>query len=254
MNKSKGFLGLVAMLAVLAAFIFTATATAQRVGGGNRGVDDWVIMTYVPDNNFTFPVPLPVTKSKSGVAFDFYPTPDRAMLLASDMDTLKQFHEGNLSGKRLTAKISIEATLGATFNHYNNDSGLADPGGYVRLYFQTGVTTGWNPADYEGNAQYWWSNPIHIDLEDLAARGKKGITLQVPLDPDSWSDRDGHMGTDAPVINGTLYDHTLLFNQATAQVTKVGLSFGGGSWWAFGCGVDEPSTAVFKLEEFKVKK
>jgi len=260
MKKSTRLVSIIGLFALLIVFVFAATAIAQRVGGGKRGVDEWVIMTYVPDNGYTVPVALPVDKSGGGVAFDFFPTPDRAMLLASDMDTIKKFHEGNLSGKSLSAKISIEATLGATFNYFNNDGtgtlqgGWADPGGFVRLYFQTGITTGWNPGNPEGEAQYWWSNPIHIDLADLAARGKKGITLQVPLDPDSWSDRDGHMGTDNPIIGGMLYDHTILFNKATARVTKVGLSFGGGGWWAFGCGVNDPSVAVFKLNEFKVKK
>ena len=263
MKKSTRLASTVGLIAFFIVLVFAATAIAQkdkRDKGGMPDVEDWVIMTYIPDNGYTVPVPLPVTKSGGGVAFDFYPTPDRAMLLSSDKDSIKELHAGNLKGKSLSAKISIVASPGATFNYFNNDGtgslqgGSADPGGFVRLYFQTGKTTGWDPDDYKGNAQYWWSNPIHIDLIDLAARGENGITLQVPLDPDSWSDRDGHMGTDKIIIDGKLYDHTKLFNKATDRVTKVGLSFGGDGWFAFGCGVNAPSTAVFKLNDFKVIK
>jgi hypothetical protein len=256
---------LIVVLALLVALVFTATAIAQRVGGGKNGADVWVVMTYVPDNGYTTPVPLPVTFVKGGgVAFDFYQTPDRAMLLAEDLDILKQFHNGNLTGKTLSAKIAIEATSGATFNYFNYDGtgqlqyGWADEGGFVRLYFNKvntlGCPTGWHPERPDCEAQYWWSNPVHVDLVDLAARGKKGLRLEVPLDPEFWSDRDGHMGTDVVTFPGNItVDHTEAFNEAVANVHKIGLSFGGNGWWAFGCGVNAPATATFILDKFEVK-
>ena len=257
MKKQTRFIGIISVLALVVVFVFSATAIGkgkdEGKDKGKGGGEDWDIMTYVPDNGYTVPVPLPVEKSGKGVAFDFYATPDRAVLLNSDMDT-KKYHEGDLSGKTLSAKISIKATPGATFNYFNNDTGNADPGGFVHLYFQTGSTTPWDPSKPAVEAKYWWSNPVHVDLNDLAALGKKGIKIEVPLDPGSWSDRDGHMGTSAPVIGGTTYDHTILFNKATEQVAKAGLSFGGAGWWAFGCGVNAPGDAVFKLDQFEVKK
>lgn len=238
---------LMSMFVLLITFAFTTNVAAK--GGGKHPKEQWDIMTYVPDNNYTVPVALPVEKSGHGVAFDFYPTPDRALLITDDVGTSKKFQKGDLTGKSLSTKIAIEAPAGATFNYYDNNTGGSPTGGFVHVYFQTGITTGWNPGDPEGEAKYWWSNPIHIDLVDLAASDKKGIKLQVPLDPNSWSDRDGHLGTDNSTIN-----HTDLFNKAAADVSKVGLSFGGAGWWAFGCGVNAPNDATFKLLDFKVKK
>ena len=45
-------------------------------------------------------------------------------------------------------------------------------------------------------------------------------------------------------------DHPAFFAQAVANVSKIGLSFGGGNNFAFGCGVDEGYTASFKLHYY----
>jgi len=248
------------------ALVFTTSAFAQRVGGGKHGVDVWEIMTYGPENGYSVPISYPVTKSGRGVAFDLYihdGSPDRAMLVVEDLTQINQFHGGDLTGKALSAKIAIEAKPGTTFMYFNNDGtgtlqgGWADPDGFVRLYFNKvnteGCPTGWHPERPDCEAQYWWSNPLHIDLPDLAALGKKGIKLEVLLDPEFWSDRDGHMGTDTVTINSITVDHTEAFNAAVANVKKVGLSFGGNGWWAFGCGASAPG-AMFKLNSFEVKK
>jgi hypothetical protein len=196
------------------------------------------------------------------------------MLVVEDLTEIKGFHGGNLTGKALSAKIAIEAIPGTTFMYFNNDGtgtlqgGWADPGGFVRLYFNKvnteGCPTGWHPERPDCEAQYWWSNPLYIDLPDLAALGKKGIKLEVRLDPEFWSDRDGHMGNTpqenicwdayASISAGCMdVDHVAAFNAAVANVKKVGLSFGGNGWWAFGCGASAPG-AMFKLNSFEVKK
>ena len=257
------------------ALIFTTSAFAQRVGGGKHGVDVWEIMTYGPENDYTVPISYPVTKSGGGVAFDLYihsGSPDRAMLVVDDLTEIKGFHGGNLTGEALSAKIAIEAKPGTTFMSFNNDGNgtlpgnkWADPGGFVRLYFNkvgtTGCPDGWHPERPDCEAQYWWSNPLHIDLQDLAALGKKGIKLEVPLDPAFWSDRDGDMGDTGPgdvcwgaVPADCMYvDHSAAFAEAVANVKKIGLSFGGNGWWAFGVGASAPG-AMFKLNSFEVKK
>jgi hypothetical protein len=222
-------------------------------------------MTYVPDNNYTVPVPLPVTPVKgNGVSFNFYPTPDRAMLIV-DISQGKQFQPGKLIGRALSARIAITASPGATFNYFNNDGtgtlqgGWADPGGFVRLYIQgvnpalVGCESGWHPLRPDCEAQYWWSNPLHIELADLAALGSKGITLEALLSPEFWSDRDGHMGTETITASGMTVNHVDAFKAAVANATKLGLSFGGNGWWAFGTGVNAPSTATFVLDKYMAK-
>jgi hypothetical protein len=264
MKKSVKTGMLIAIFAMVIGLVFISIAVGQKVeppGKGQPPKNEWVVLTYDFDTGeISYPT---ATKSGGGASFDFYPTPDRAMLIVDDLNLIKKFHGGNLTGRTLSAKISIEASPGATFNYYNNDEtgalldGWADSGGFVRLYFNKvnteGCLVGWHPERPDCEAQYWWSNPLHIDLVDLAARGKKGIKLEVPLDPEFWSDRDGHMGTDIITKNFIYVDHSVAFAEAVANVKRIGLSFGGNGWWAFGCGVNAPGTATFKLSKFEIK-
>jgi len=251
MKKSmelKVFLGV-----ILTALAFSATAGAEQIPGVDIGVKQWKIMTYLPKDDYNIPYALPVKPiADKGVSFAFYPTPDRAVLIAELPPSNKKSNPGNFTGKTIDASIAIEATEGATFNYY--DTGGTRPAN-VRLYIQringsgdTGVAcpSGWHPERPDCEAQYWWSNPLSIDLEELASMGNSGITLEAILDPALWSDRDGHMG------NSDL-NHLRWFADAVAHVGKVGLSFGGGDNFAFGCGVDDNYTAVFKLYSFEVK-
>jgi hypothetical protein len=259
MKKLRVATKLCAVFILLVVLAFTTSAVAQRVGPGgadNAGKGQWVVLTYdFITGAISYP---PATPLRGGVSFEFTPTPDRAMLMMDNVNLIPQFRGGNLTGRTLSANVAIEATLGTTFNYFNNDEsgelkeGWADKGGFVRFYFNkvntAGCPSGWHPENPVCEAQYWWSNPVHIDLEDLAARGKKGMNIEVSLDPAFWSDRDGHFGTD--VVEGT--DHPVLFAQAVANVKKIGLSFGGNGWWAFGCGV-ETGAATFILNKFIVK-
>lgn len=237
---------------LLVAFAFTTTAVAEQIPGVDIGVKAWKIMTYLPKNDYNVPYALPVKPiANKGVSFDFYPTPDRAVLIAELPPSSKKSNPGDFTGKTIHASIAIEAIDGATFNYYN--TGGTQPAN-VRLYFQrvngsgdTGVVcpSGWHPERPDCEAQYWWSNPVSIDLEALAALGTDGVILEAVLDPALWSDRDGQMGNSD-------VKHLQWFADAVAHVGKVGLSFGGGNNFAFGCGVDEPP-AVFNLYEFAVK-
>lgn len=237
---------LTATFALLVTFAFTTPAAAQRLPGGAGTGAGWVILTYVGDDG---PFEYPVDHLKGGaVSFDFLPTPDRAMLI-TDISNSRQFAPGKLIGKSLSARIAISATADATFNYY--DTGGTAPAN-VRLYFQrpnaAGCPPSWqfNPAYPQCEAQYWWSNPVHIELADLAGSSSKGITLLAPLSPEFWSDRDGHAGdSDA--------NHIAWFNDAVANANKIALSFGGGNNFAFGAGVDAPGEATFKLLNYTAK-
>jgi hypothetical protein len=225
----------------------TVTGAKHRTHkGAGKGSGQWEVLTYIGDYG---PYDYPATPIKGGgVSFDFYPTPDRAMLL-----TGKHIHGDNLIGRTLSATIAIKATPGATFNYYGGSSG-----GFVRLYIEgvnpalCGCVPGWDPDRPDCEAQYWWSNPVNIDLAALAAGGT--VTLEVPLLPENWSDRDGHMGTETVTINGITVDHTAAFYAAVANETEMGLSFGGGDNFAFGCGVNAPGTATFLLYDFDAKE
>jgi len=243
-------------VSVCVGLAFSASAFAQTVPGGG---DKWIISTYTPANGYTTPVPMPVTKIKAGgVSFDLFingGSPDRAMLI-----TDKQFPAGKLTGKSLSARIAIIATPDTTFNYCGDNCDGTDLGGFVRLYIQgvnpalEGCESGWHPERPDCEAQYWWSNPIAIDLAALALLGKNGTTLQEVLSPAFWSDRDGHRG-DTPVFtdpdSGITVDHAAAFQAAVKNATKMGLSFGGGNNFAFGTGASQ--SAQFLLYDFTIK-
>lgn len=242
----------IALLACVG-FAFSVSPFAQTVPGGG---DKWVISTYIPENGYTTPVPMPVTKIKAGgVSFDLFihgGFPDRSMLI-----TDKRFPAGKLTGQSLSARIAIIATPDTTFNYCGSNCDGTDTGGFVRLYIQgvnpdlVGCESGWHPERPDCEAQYWWSNPIAIDLADLADLGSNGFTLQEVLTPASWSDRDGHWGTDVITASEIEVDHVAAFNAAVKNATKMGLSFGGGNNFAFGTGADQ--SAMFMLYDFRIK-
>ena len=204
---------------------------------------------------------MPVTETKKDVvSFDLFiegGSPDRSMLIT------EKFPKGTLTGHSLSARIAIIAPPDTTFNYCGENCNGTDTGGFVRLYIQgvnpalVGCEAGWHPLRPDCEAQYWWSNPLHIDLEELALLGTQGITgitLQALLSPENWSNRDGHQG-DAAVfthpVSGITVDHAAAFNAAVANATRMGLSFGGGGNFAFGVGANQ--SAKFLLYDFGTK-
>ena len=248
-------------------------AKGRGRGGGALPPGQWTIMTYVPENGYTVPIPLPVQKIRGGgVSFDFLPTPDRAVLLTGVKPAKRP--KDSLTGKTISAHIVIIASPGAAFNYCGDNCDGTDNGGFVRLYLQgtnpaaIGCESGWHPARPDCEAQYWWSNPVAIDLDVLAALGTTGTDLEVSvLDLGGWSDRDGHSASQAPSdvcwgdgadtsnpIAGCMYvDHAAALAAAVANATKMGLSFGGGGNFAFGAGVTDPATATFQLLKLQIK-
>jgi hypothetical protein len=245
-------------LLMICGFLMVGVTSAQKApGGGVNGTapGQWVIMTYTPDNGYTVPVPFKASPVKGGgVSFAFLPTPDRSMLLTE----ITKNQDKDFTGLTFSAKIAISATAGAVFNYCGPNCDGTDPGGFVRFYFYganpalAGCEPGWHPERPDCEAQYWWSNPVAIDLDDLVLLGK-GTTLVAPLSPAFWSDRDGHVATDVVTINGITVDHSVAFAASVANITKMGLSFGGGNNFAFGAGVTAPATATFVLYNFAVK-
>ena len=97
----------------------------------------------------------------------------------------------------------------------------------VRLYFET-------TNNELGYSQYWWSNNGAASSYVLAPGS---ATLTANLDPSKWSDWDGHLGNfDAA--------HIAAFNEAVADVQQIGLSFGGGCFFANGVGSPSGSANI----------
>ena len=96
-------------------------------------------------------------------------------------------------------------------------------------------------ANQNGNGQYdrWWSNPRAFPL----ASGT--TTIAVPLTPESWSSVNGRFGNaDSEARFG--------FDKALLNVTRLGLTFGGGC--SFGHGINvRGGRAEFFLTEYAIR-
>ena len=96
-------------------------------------------------------------------------------------------------------------------------------------------------ANNNGNGDFdrWWSNPRSITL----AAGTN--TLNVPLTAESWSSVNGKFANaDGPT--------TFAFGRALLNVSRLGLTFGGGC--SFGHGINvRNGTATFAITEYSVR-
>lgn len=96
-------------------------------------------------------------------------------------------------------------------------------------------------ANLNGNGEYdrWWSNPRAFTLASGSA------TITVPLTPESWSSVNGRFGNaDSQARFG--------FDKAILNVTRLGLTFGGGC--SFGHGINiRGGAAQFFLSEYAIR-
>lgn len=96
-------------------------------------------------------------------------------------------------------------------------------------------------ANDNGNGDYdrWWSNTRSFVL--AAGTG----TISVPLTPDAWSSVNGKVGNaDGPT--------TFAFDKALLNVSRFGLTFGGGC--SFGHGINvSGGAATFAVTEYAIR-
>lgn len=97
----------------------------------------------------------------------------------------------------------------------------------------------WANDNGEGDFDRWWSNPFAFTL----ASGS--TTILVPLKPASWSSVNGKRGDQDPQVQ-------FAFDKALLNVTRFGLTFGGGC--SFGHGINiRGGTASFVLTDYRIQ-
>lgn len=206
--------------ALMVALVASATMAAPT--------PQWKVYTYNSSGQaYTSKI---ATTYTTGRGFDFLSTPDTALLTTSQDKSLL----GNLTGKTLTATFTITGAS-PTFTYY----GAPDACGTapaVRLYFE-GNSKGKFTYDTAGYSKFWWSNPVSTTL----AVSSDTLTLQASLDTANWSDWGGELASTVPTY----------FDKAVASVSSVGVSFGGGCFFANGVGVATGS-AQFILTGYTV--
>ncbi len=156
-----------------------------------------------------------------------FPSVATAALLTTSKDTTLL---GDVSGKTITATFTVTASSDAVFIYGGEPDG-SGAGSTVRLFFES------NNGKF-AYTNYWWSNPVHYSFVDGTSAT---VTLTVPLAPGNWSDWNGQ--SDSSVAAA--------FAQALTDVNQIGLSFGGGYFFANGVGVS-PGSASFSLTSYTV--
>ena len=141
-----------------------------------------------------------------------------ALLITSDNGLVD-----NLSGKTLSDTVSVSGMNStATFVDQNGGSSVPNIAS-VRLYFESAVssgssfpapgppTNGLPPSGFY--TQFWWSNPVHINLVNDLTGGVPPISMSASLTmPSQWSDWGGQNGASSPAV-------TEGFNEAVQHVS-----------------------------------
>ena len=168
------------------------------------------------------PQPFPLRNAGPALVFDF-PS-------AGSMHYL--FTPSPLAALRGTMEVTLQvATTGAVaFNPLDTTSCNLPPSARPFL---------WANDNGNGNFDRWWSNPRAFALAAGAA------TISVPLLPEHWSSVDGRFGNaDAETRFG--------FEKALLNVTRLGLTFGGGCSFGHGIRVSG-GAATFTLTEYAIR-
>ena len=224
--------------AILATFIAWVPLLAEDFSDFN-GAPKWKVYDYNRSAK-ELRSRIPYNAQPGGIAFDFLYTPDTA-LLGTDHPGYKGSLLGDLTGETVSAKVGVTVTPGTVFNYYGEPS-CGGTEANVRLFFETSTSGKF------AETNYWWSNPIHLDLSALEALtlGDKTMTMTAPLDGSQWSDFYGHFGNDPA--------YSAAFAKAVKDVKFIGLSFGGGCYFENGVGiVAGTGTGSFRLVNFSVQ-
>lgn len=167
------------------------------------------------------------------VTFNFA-VPDKTRLLFNSKDPALL---GDQSGSTMSASFTVAGVTG-TFTYSgegtssNNCTGPLTAAN-VRLYFESIP-----PGTKFAFTNYWWSNPTTV----LLANNPNGSLSVSVADPTQWSDWNGKFGNNDPAT-------TAAFTAAAANMTAVGLSFGGGCFFENGVGTTDGSGS-FTLTTF----
>jgi hypothetical protein len=168
------------------------------------------------------PQPFPLSNEGSALVFDFPASGSMHYL----------FTPSPLAALRGTLSVTLQVTTTGAVSFDPLDTSFCNLLPSARPFF-------WANGNGNDNFDRWWSNPRAYAL----AAGS--TTLTVPLEPENWSSVDGKFGNaDVETQFG--------FERALLNVTRLGLTFGGGCSFGHGIRVSG-GTARFMLTEYSVR-
>lgn len=170
------------------------------------------------------PSPYPLMNEGSGLEFEFPSTGSVNYLYTSSP----------LAAIRgtLVATVRVITTGPVLFTSLDPVTASCSIQPSVRPFF-------WANENGDGSYDRWWSNPRAFALTD------GGATIEVPLRPEFWSSVNGRVGN---VDSSTSYQ----FEKALLNVTRLGLTFGGGCSFGHGIRV-QGGAAQFRLTGLAVR-
>lgn len=192
----------------------------------------------------TEPSPTPLTVSLHSASWETisdpqpYPLQNQGNALTFEFPRAGSMHylftPSELTAMHGTMVLSFTiATSGAVlFNSLDPQSSSCTIPSAVRPFF-------WANANGSGPYDRWWSNPRAVTL----APGNGSLTVR--LRPENWSSVNGRIGSvDA--------EARFAFEKALLNVTRLGITFGGGC--SFGHGINiSGGAATFVLTEFAIR-
>src|SRR2546422_6129724 len=192
----------------------------------------WTVYDYNPSNNAlaprNAPNKMPATTSGSVTMFTFLPGKFTALLTTTDRSLT-----GDLSMTTLRDQISVSGPATTFMTQHGGGDCVGNVPAAVRFYFvspsASGSTVGTPPAGFY--TQFWWSNPVPIQL---ITGGQSGMITATVGDPSEWSDWNGQPASSPEVFAA--------FEKAIHNVQTVGLSFGGLCFFETGVTAVYPST------------
>jgi len=161
-------------------------------------------------------------QGSSGLATFNFSVPDKTRLLYNSKDPVLL---GDQRGSTMSATFTVTSVTGTfTYSGEGTASNSCGTPATARLYFESIP-----PGAKFAYTNYWWA-----DAASYVLGGSDGTTtISARVDPttDQWSDWNGQPSA----------ANSDAFNVAAANVTAVGLSFGGGCFFENGVGTTDGS-------------
>lgn len=145
-------------------------------------------------------------------------------------------HAGDITNKTITATFELDVTADTLF--FTRSTACANTGvdAYVRLHFQKLDNGVWEYTDY------WWSNAVAVNLNDL----KGGGTLTITADTGDGSQWQDIIGGETGLVKPAEFAALL------AAKKSLGVAFGSACRWASGVAVTGGG-GTFKLRSFTIQ-
>lgn len=230
-----GIAGAVVAAALAAAVAIATTSGFAWAATGGTPSSNWQIGYYTPSGRALSLAAAPAGASGSVASLNFTNLDNTALLVTQNKAKFPSLL-GDLTGKSVSASFTVSGlNAGQYFTYYGESNATSGTPVNVRYFFETSGSGGFNEA------HYWWSNPVAVDLNTVSG---SAMLASVPLTGANWSDFYGHFGNDP--------DYAAAFNAAVSNVTMIGVSFGGGSFFENGIATTDGS-GTFTLNTFTVK-